>query len=73
MNKIIHILLFLAQGSCVLEYREEGGLNLDMVGWRGTRSLRAYVPSSDCVHFIRILGGDASKFGNCSILHTVLD
>uniref|UniRef100_A0A1B6DIS1 tRNA (cytosine(34)-C(5))-methyltransferase n=2 Tax=Clastoptera arizonana TaxID=38151 RepID=A0A1B6DIS1_9HEMI len=52
----------ISQGSCVLEYRGNDGLNLDMVGWRGVRSLRAYVPLSDCIHFIRILGGDTSKF-----------
>lgn len=54
-----------ATGSCILLYREEESenpLNLEMVGWRGTMSLRAYVPIHDAVHFLRLLGADCSKF-----------
>ncbi|XP_067006255.2 tRNA (cytosine(34)-C(5))-methyltransferase [Anabrus simplex] len=56
------------QGSCVLMYNEVGpggdapALNLQMVGWNGTRSVRAYVPVNDCVHYLRLLGADVSKF-----------
>ncbi|XP_046667880.1 tRNA (cytosine(34)-C(5))-methyltransferase [Homalodisca vitripennis] len=51
-----------SHGSCVLEYRGEDNLNLDLVGWRGSCSLRAYVSQPDCVHFLRLLGGDTSMF-----------
>lgn len=59
----LNCILCSAQGSCVLEYRGEDGLNLNLVGWRGTCSLKAYVSIPDCVHYIRLLGGDASIFG----------
>lgn len=52
----------ISQGSCVLEYRGEDGLNITLVGWRGVRSVRAYIPVSDCIHYLRLLGGDVSKF-----------
>ncbi|XP_046737779.1 tRNA (cytosine(34)-C(5))-methyltransferase [Diprion similis] len=59
-----------ATGSCVLIYKEElieedNNLNplvLEMVGWRGTMSLRAYVPTHDAIHYLRLLGADCSKF-----------
>lgn len=55
-------------GSCILVYEEENPENPDplklaMVGWRGTMSLRAYVPLHDSIHYLRLLGGDFSKFG----------
>ena len=50
-----------AFGSCVLEYEDEK-LKLDLVGWRGTRSLRAYIDQHEIVHVLRLLGGDLSKF-----------
>lgn len=54
-------------GSCVLLFKEENTdnpypLNLKMVGWRGTMSLRAYVPIHDAIHYLRLLGADCSKF-----------
>ncbi|CAH0754949.1 unnamed protein product [Bemisia tabaci] len=48
-------------GCCLLEYRSEE-LNLDLTGWRGKCSLKVYIPSSDVVHYIRLLGGDVSKY-----------
>ncbi|KAK0178689.1 hypothetical protein PV327_007557 [Microctonus hyperodae] len=56
-----------ATGSCILLYKEEDSsspnpLKLEMVGWRGTMSLRAYVPICDAVHYLRLLGADCSKF-----------
>uniref|UniRef100_A0A1Q3EZJ6 tRNA (cytosine(34)-C(5))-methyltransferase n=1 Tax=Culex tarsalis TaxID=7177 RepID=A0A1Q3EZJ6_CULTA len=52
----------LEPGSCVLEYRGDDGLDLDLVGWRGTKSLRAYVDQHDTVHMLRLLGADVSKY-----------
>ncbi|XP_075985531.1 tRNA (cytosine(34)-C(5))-methyltransferase Nsun2 [Anticarsia gemmatalis] len=54
-----------ATGSCVLEYKEEGGesnLELTLVGWRGVNSLRAYTATPDTVHYLRLLGADYSKY-----------
>uniref|UniRef100_A0A7G3B0Z9 tRNA (cytosine(34)-C(5))-methyltransferase n=1 Tax=Lutzomyia longipalpis TaxID=7200 RepID=A0A7G3B0Z9_LUTLO len=48
-------------GSCILEYREER-LQLSLVGWRGTTSLRAYVDQSETVHMLRLLRADVSKY-----------
>ncbi|XP_076628287.1 tRNA (cytosine(34)-C(5))-methyltransferase Nsun2 isoform X2 [Colletes latitarsis] len=57
----------LATGSCILLYEEDeiensNPLKLQMVGWRGTMSLRAYVPINDAIHYLRLLGADCSKF-----------
>ncbi|XP_047119299.1 tRNA (cytosine(34)-C(5))-methyltransferase [Schistocerca piceifrons] len=60
----------ISQGSCVLVYEGEptndGDMNcttpLHMVGWRGIKSVRAYVPTNDCVHYLRLLGADVSKY-----------
>ena len=54
-------------GSCILLYKEEktdniNQLNLQLVGWRGIMSLRAYVPTCDAIHYLRLLGADCSKF-----------
>lgn len=38
-------------------------LSLVMVGWRGAKSMRAYVSVSDCVHYLRLCGADVSKYG----------
>jgi hypothetical protein len=44
-------------------------LTLAMVGWRGTKSMRAYVSVSDCVHYLRLCGADVSKYGEyCGIM-----
>lgn len=57
----------IATGSCILLYEEKDTdnpepLKLQMVGWRGTMSLRAYVPVYDIIHYLRLLGADCSKF-----------
>ncbi|KZC14150.1 PREDICTED: tRNA (cytosine(34)-C(5))-methyltransferase [Dufourea novaeangliae] len=57
----------LGTGSCVLVYEEKATenpnpLKLQIVGWRGTMSLRAYVPVIDAIHYLRLLGADCSKF-----------
>ncbi|EGI61623.1 PREDICTED: tRNA (cytosine(34)-C(5))-methyltransferase [Acromyrmex echinatior] len=56
-----------ATGSCILLYKEKktdnpNRLNLQLVGWRGIMSLRAYVPTCDAIHYLRLLGADCSKF-----------
>lgn len=50
-------------GSCLLVYNEpENDFTLNVVGWRGSRTVRAYVDLNDSVHMLRLLGADVSKF-----------
>ena len=37
-------------------------LKLELVGWKGAQSLRAYVPKSERIHYLRLVGGDTSKY-----------
>ncbi|XP_053694961.1 tRNA (cytosine(34)-C(5))-methyltransferase-like [Sabethes cyaneus] len=48
-------------GCCVLQCRADD-LELNVVGWRGAKSLRAYVDQHDTVHMLRLLGADVSKY-----------
>ncbi|KAK9736563.1 16S rRNA methyltransferase RsmB/F [Popillia japonica] len=56
----------LAPGSCVLIYKEDipdgDPFILHISGWRGTSSLRSYMSQHSTVHFLRLLGGDVSKY-----------
>ncbi|GLH05793.1 tRNA (cytosine(34)-C(5))-methyltransferase [Gryllus bimaculatus] len=60
----------ISQGSCVLSFVEEDNKNdpdnnplkLHLVGWRGKTSARGYVPTADCVHYLRLCGADVSKY-----------
>ncbi|KAF7990485.1 hypothetical protein HCN44_000290 [Aphidius gifuensis] len=54
-------------GSCILMYEDKNNddsepFKMQLVGWRGTMSLRAYIPSHDLVHYLRLLGADCSKY-----------
>jgi len=51
-----------AAGSCLLIYTDEDGFTLTLVGWRGTKTLRAYTDTNDSVHMLRLLGADLSKY-----------
>ena len=42
--------------------KEESHLKLEIVGWKGKASVRAYVPKNDRIHYLRLLGGDTSKY-----------
>jgi hypothetical protein len=61
-----HLVNALETGSVGLVYEEtrEGGYNIkfSMVGWKGKNSLRAYVPKNERVHYLRLIGGDTSKY-----------
>ncbi|CAG7816855.1 unnamed protein product [Allacma fusca] len=57
----------LERGSCVLVIKsrtdnEGPPFCLELVGWRGATSLRGYVPKQERIHYIRLCGGDISKF-----------
>merc|ERR1719495_1547496 len=55
-------------GSIALLYEEKcddstkPSIRLEMVGWKGKKSVRAYVPKNDRIHYLRLVGGDTSKF-----------
>ena len=52
-------------GSVALIYEEQRqgyAIKLEFVGWKGKNSLRAYVPKNERVHYLRLIGGDTSKY-----------
>lgn len=49
-------------GSCLLIYTDESGFTIKAVGWKGGKSLRAYIDLNDSIHLLRLLGADVSKF-----------
>lgn len=60
MTRMQHELM--SSGSCVLHYKQDR-MELHIVGWRGTKSLRAYIDVNDSIHMLRLLGADLSKYG----------
>lgn len=46
----------------MLHYKDEN-LELHLVGWRGNKTLRAYIDVNDSVHMLRLLDADISKYG----------
>ena len=40
----------------------EKTLRINLVGWKGKASIRAYVPKNERVHYLRLIGADTSKF-----------
>lgn len=49
-------------GSCLLLYKDQAGFTIKCVGWKGQKSLRAYIDLNDSIHLLRLLGADVSKF-----------
>ncbi|ODM91643.1 tRNA (cytosine(34)-C(5))-methyltransferase [Orchesella cincta] len=46
-----------------LQVEDDGPLcKLQLVGWKGTNSLRAYIQRNDRVHYLRLCGADVSKY-----------
>jgi len=41
---------------------DKAPLKVELVGWKGKASVRAYVPKNDRIHYLRLVGGDTSKF-----------
>jgi len=53
----------LPTGCIAFIYRDtETGVEVEVVGWKGKQSLRAYVPKNDRMHYLRLLGEDTSIF-----------
>lgn len=50
-------------GSVAFIYSEpDTDLTVEVVGWKGNVSVRAYVPRNDRLHYLRLIGADTSKF-----------
>lgn len=43
-------------------------LPLELVGWKGFSTLKAYVNGECRMHYLRLLGVDVSQFGNIFVL-----
>jgi len=56
----------MSTGSIALIYCDKdkfgSELKVEIVGWKGQRSVRAYVPKNERVHYLRLIGGDVTKF-----------
>ncbi|BET02637.1 NOL1/NOP2/sun family [Nesidiocoris tenuis] len=48
------------EGSCVLDH--DGTFKISIVGWRGGKSLRAYISKDDAMHYLRLFGVDTSRY-----------
>jgi len=48
-------------GSVAIIYTDKD-VNVEVVGWKGKNSIRAYVPKNERVHYLRLIGGDITKF-----------
>lgn len=61
--------LHLERGSFVLVMNsckvDDGApeFKIELIGWKGTTSLRAYVGYHERLHYLRMCNGDMSKFG----------
>lgn len=50
-------------GSVVIAFHDNNdNFTLEVVGWKGEKSLRAYIDVNDSIHLLRLLGADVGKF-----------
>jgi len=47
---------------CLILENNDDALKMVLVGWKGKSSLRAYIPKSERIHYLRLCGADVSKF-----------
>merc|ERR1739838_988212 len=52
----------LESGSVAFIHKREDGVEIKLVGWKGAKSIRAYVAKHDRIHYLRLLGGDTTKY-----------
>lgn len=52
----------LCTGAIAFLYQAENKVTIKLVGWKGNKSLRAYVAKNDRIHYLRLLGADTSKY-----------
>lgn len=51
----------LCTGAIAFIYRADD-VTIELVGWKGNKSVRAYVARNDRIHYLRLLGADTSKY-----------
>ena len=49
-------------GAIAFIYQADDSVTIQLVGWKGNKSLRAYVAKNDRIHYLRLLGADTSKY-----------
>jgi len=50
-------------GSVAFVYKDpESEMSIEMVGWKGKDTVRAYVPKSERLHYLRLVGADTSMW-----------
>jgi len=48
-------------GSVAFVYKDvESGMSIEIVGWKGKDTVRAYVPKNERLHYLRLVGADTS-------------
>lgn len=55
------IYFFAGTGATAFLYKDDGK-RIELVGWKGNKSVRAYVAKNDRIHYLRLLGADTSKY-----------
>jgi len=50
-------------GSVAYVYKEpDTGMSIEIVGWKGKETIRAYVPKNERLHYLRLVGADTSMW-----------
>jgi len=50
-------------GSVAYVFKEaESGMSIEIVGWKGKDSVRAYVPKNERLHYLRLVGADVTSW-----------
>lgn len=57
-----HILPLTGTGAVAFLYSGDDGVHVELVGWKGNKSVRAYVAKNDRIHYLRLLGADTSQY-----------
>ncbi|KAK7075924.1 tRNA (cytosine(34)-C(5))-methyltransferase [Halocaridina rubra] len=52
----------LCTGATAFIYKANDMMTIQLVGWKGNKSLRAYVAKNDRIHYLRLLDADISKY-----------
>jgi len=49
-------------GSVAYVYKEPSGMSIEIVGWKGNSTIRAYVPKNERLHYLRLVGEDTTMW-----------
>lgn len=65
-------LFWIGAGSCILNMVDKD-FPIELVGWKGFSTLKAYENGECRLHYLRLLGVDVSEFGNTYYLINYLN